>query len=88
MPCSKGVVSQHALQQGGAWSGGSAPGGVPGPGESAPWGGGVGCLLQGGLLPGGRVLPGGDPPAGWLLLQAVRMLLECILVLRNTFRLN
>ena len=44
------------------------PGGVPAPG---------GCLLLGGcLLPG---VPGGDPP-GWLLLRAVRILLECILV--------
>ena len=53
-------------------------GGVPGPGV---------CLLPGGVVPGllggclvrGRVL-GGDPP-GWLLLRAVRILLECILVL-------
>ena len=42
---------------------------------------GGGCLLlpEGGgcLLPGGA---GGDPP-GWLLLHAVRILLECILVI-------
>ena len=27
MPCSRGVLSQHALQQGGSAPGGSAPGG-------------------------------------------------------------
>ena len=38
-----------------------------------------GCLLWGGLLLGG--VPGGDtPPPGWPLLQAVHILLECILV--------
>ena len=46
------------------------PGGVPGRG-----GGG---LLLGGSAP--RGVPGGDPP-GQLLLRAVRILLECILVL-------
>ena len=55
----------------------------------------MGCLLRGEcLVPGGLVreggawswegclvpgVPGGDPP-GWLLLWAVRILLECILV--------
>ena len=48
------VVSQHALQQvsGGACSGGSAPGG----GCLLQR---VGCLLLGGLLPGGCLLCGG-----------------------------
>ena len=49
---------------------GSAPRGVPGP-EGV-------CLLLGGVYPQG--VPGEDPP-GWLLLWAVRILLECILVL-------
>ena len=47
-----------------------------------------GCLVRGGLVlrgssPGGsglRGVPGGDPP-GQLLLWAVRILLECILVI-------
>ena len=52
--------------------------GVPGPGGSGLGEGG--CLVQGGLLPGGRVgVPGGDPP-GRLLLWAVRILLKCILL--------
>ena len=44
------------------------------PGGVCSWGVGSGCvcLVQG-------VVPGGDPP-GWLLLWAVRILLECILV--------
>ena len=79
MPCSRGV-----------WSKGS------GPGESGPgvWSGGVWSrglvwrgLVQGGAwsrgsAPGGSApggVPDGDPP-GRLLLQAVRNLLECILV--------
>ena len=66
------VVSKHALQQGG----GSAQGGAWSEGwVILLWGGG-GCLVQGGLLLGG---PGGDPP-GQPLLQAVRILLECIFV--------
>ena len=43
-----------------------------------------GCLLLGGASSGGSApscgVPGGDPP-GWLLLRAVRILLECILVI-------
>ena len=67
-----GVLSQHALQLGGACSGGLLLGGllwrVPAPG---------GCLLRGGLLPGGC----GDPPKSRrLLFRTVRILLECILV--------
>ena len=55
------------------------------PGGSAPGG----CLLQGGAwlggcLVGGCLLLGGclveTHPPGWLLLRAVRILLECILV--------
>ena len=39
-----------------------------------------GCLLLGGVpAPGG--VPGGDPPPGPLLLQAVHILLECILII-------
>ena len=54
------------LVQGDAWSGGAwFGGGVPGPGG---WPG-LGGLVLGGL-----------PLAGWLLLRAVRILLECILV--------
>ena len=55
---------------GSAPTGGSAPGGVPAPG---------GCLLPGGV----PALGGGGlwrPPPSWLLLQAVRILLGCILV--------
>ena len=47
-----------------------------------------GALVQGGLVPGGVPapggMPGGDPP-GRLLLRAVRILLECILVV-NEFK--
>ena len=61
---------------------------MPGPGGGLLPGG---CLIPGGLLwgvsaPGGGVwsrgVPGGDPsPPGQLLLRAVRILLECILVI-------
>ena len=67
----------------------SAPGGclLPG-GVSAP-GGGMsargGCLLPGGVCSGG--VPGGDPQ-GRLLLRAVRILLDCILVLYIVFRIS
>ena len=53
-------------------------GGVPGPGVCLLPGGGVPGPLGGTPGPGGVL--GGDPP-GWLLLRAVRILLECILVL-------
>ena len=70
-------------------------GGVPGRGGSAPregllqgeggaWSGG--CLVRGSAAEGGCLVggvPGGDPP-GRLLLRAVRILLECILVV-NAF---
>ena len=46
------------------------PGGVPGPGAPGPGG----CLVLG--------VPGGDPPRR-LLLQAVCILLECILVYQS-----
>ena len=69
------------------------PGGVPAPGGggSAPrgvcswgWSGPGGGLLLGGLLPEGC----GDPPESrWPLLQTVRILLECILVM-STFTLS
>ena len=63
-----------------------APGGVPGPG--GVWS--RECLLQGGAWSWGCLLWGGVPAPGgawWrpprrLLLQAVRILLECILVTR------
>ena len=56
--------------------GGLLPGGVTDPGGSAL--GGV-CSWGWGLVPG---VPGGDPsPPGQLLLRAVRILLECILVI-------
>ena len=48
--------------------------GVPGP---------EGCLVQGYLVLG---VPGGDPPR-WLLLQAVRILLECIFLSIKVFML-
>ena len=79
------VVSQHALQQGGACSQGGA------------WSGGAqseGCLVWRGLLPEGTWSGGSAPGAGllprgdswWrtperLLPRVVRILLECILVL-------
>ena len=43
---------------------------------------GPGGLVWGVPGPGG--VPGGDPP-GWLLLRAVRILLECILVILILF---
>ena len=55
---------------GGAWSGGvHGPGGLHGLG---------GLHGPGGAWFGGGGVPGGDPPR-WLLLWAVRILLECIL---------
>ena len=60
------------------------PGGrVPGPGGSAPRGG----LVPGESGPGGCLLPGvvWRPPPGQLLLPAVRILLECILVIFMQF---
>ena len=45
--------------------------------QGSAWSGGGSLLLGGCLVPGG--VPGGDPP-GRLLLRAVRILLECILV--------
>ena len=53
--------------QGGAWSGGAWSRGVPGP---------RGCLV-----PGGGLVPGDAwwRPPRWLLMRAVRILLECIL---------
>ena len=63
-----------------------APGGVGGAcsrGVSAPLGvsalGGT-CSWRGGVCSGGG---GGGDPLWWLLLRAVRILLECILVIRN-----
>ena len=53
-----------------------APSGVPAPG---------GYLVPEGSSPGGCLLwrvPGGEPPSPWLLLRAVRILLECILVMK------
>ena len=61
------VVSQHALQQG-----------VPAPGGCLFLGG---CLLRGGLLLGGVGVCADPPESRRLLLQTVRILLECILVL-------
>ena len=46
--------------------------GVPGPGGKG------GCLVP-------ERVPGGDPPPGWLLLRAVRILLECIIVLMSFY---
>ena len=54
------------LLEGGASSGGVLPSG--------------GCLLLWGGA-SSRGVPAGDLPPGWLLLRAVRILLECILVL-------
>ena len=83
-----------SVHRGGAWFGGgvcsqgvpgprgSAPGGVPGPRGSAPGGGGA--WFQGGAWSGGVGIPActeADPQERWLLLQTVRILLECILVL-------
>ena len=59
-----------AWSQGGVWSWGvPGAGGVPGLGEGRPGPGG--CLVE-------TLSP--PPPSGWLLLRAVRILLECILV--------
>ena len=55
--------------------GGSAPRRVPAHRGSAP------------RVPGPGGVPGGDPP-GWLLLRAVRILLECILVSIDSFLLQ
>ena len=66
-------------------------GGIPACLAAGLWGGGVpapgvgGVCLQGeGVCSGGGVVPDRDPP-GRLLLRAVRILLECILVLRWIF---
>ena len=69
MPCSRGVLSQHALQQGKP-----APRGVPG--LVGAWSGGV-CYRR--VCSKGGV-PGGEPPKRPLL-RAVCILLECILVI-------
>ena len=73
------------LSPGGAWSrgeGASSRGvGVHGP-RGGGWGASSGgCMVMGGAWSQGVHGPGasGDPP-GWLLLRAVRFLLECILV--------
>ena len=75
-------VCQTFCSQGGAWS---RRGGWSGEGCLAPGG----CLLRGGLLLGGGACDwsrGGclvEMPPGRLLLQMVRIPLECILVLGN-----
>ena len=77
---------------GGVWSGGCLVRGVPALGGCLVLGvacsrGGAcswGCLVPEGSSPGGCLLwgvPGGEPPR-WLLLRAVRILLECILVMK------
>ena len=83
LPPRGGTPLGGASSQGGASSRGLLPqGGVLPPrgcflpGRVLPPRGWV--LPPGGVLPPGEV-PGGDPP-GWLLLWAVRILLECILV--------
>ena len=72
--------------------GGACSWGVPGLRGVPGWG----CLLQGGcLLPGGCLVWWGlflggclvETP-GWLLLRAVRIPLECILVIYNEFYAN
>ena len=78
MPCSRGLSGP-----GGAWSRESAPRGVLGlEGVCSQ----VGCAWSraGGVCSGGVCSRGGggDPP-GRLLLRAVRILLECILVLQE-----
>ena len=86
-----GVWSQGVFGPGGclvpgvAWSWGCLVPGVPGPGGA--WS--QGCLIWG--VPGPRGVSGGgsggDPP-GRLLLRAVRILLECILVMSNISHCN
>ena len=75
--CPGGVCSWGVCSQGGVYSGGSGPGGSAwGVSAVGVWGG---CLFwEGGVCSQGRV-PGVDP-LGRPLLQAVRILLECILV--------
>ena len=71
------VVSQHALQQGGAWSRGSAPGGClvwgSAPKGGGAWSGGVcsqgECLVWGGLLHEGGTWSGGG---WWCLVETPR----------------
>ena len=73
-----GVCREFCSQWGVSAPGGSAPGGVRG--KVCSWGGVCskgGCLVPGGAWSQG--VPAGDAP-GRLLLQAVRILLECILV--------
>ena len=56
------------------------PGGVPGPEEGSAPGE---CLVLGGACSGRCLLQWGclvETPPGWLMLHAVRILLECILV--------
>ena len=75
-----------SVHRGGVCSRGSvvcSGGGVSAPGGSALGGG---CLLLGGcLVLGGLCVPGEDPPPGRPLLRAVRILLECNLVLEKIF---
>ena len=72
------AVGGACSQGGGLLPGGGLLWGVPGPGGSAPGG----CLVQGSLLLGGVCSKGGAwwRPPGRPPLQAVRFLLECILV--------
>ena len=74
MPCSRGVCSRRVPDPGGC------SGGMTAPGVPAPEGG----LLWGMPAPGGCLSQGGDPPpkSRRLLLQMVRILLECIIVVR------
>ena len=65
VPASRGWV---CLLPGGLLLGVASSRGVPAPAGSAP-----------GVVPAPGGLPAEDPP-GWLLLRAVRILLECILV--------
>ena len=70
-----------SVHMGGVWSrGGACFRGVPAPGGACSW---EVPTPGGGSVPGGYLLQGGAwwrPPPGRLLLQAVRILLECILV--------
>ena len=62
------------------------PGGYLVPGVGA-WSGRVCSRVVLAPRGGGGGLPGGDPP-GWLLLRAVRILLECILVAQKSTQIG
>ena len=87
--CSQGGVPgpRGCLVPGGAWSGGVWSRGWLVPGGAWSQGGAwSGSLVPGGCLVRGVWRTSHPHPPRWLLLRAVRILLECILVVSNETR--